>query len=67
LERTYGHRKDGFELLAAETLDRLTLPVSQWLPGRFLDSDMWPVPAQRVERRPMALRMTTRRTRLICR
>jgi hypothetical protein len=51
LERTYVHRKDGFALLAAETPDRLTMPVSQWLPSRYLASYTWPVPAQRVERR----------------
>jgi hypothetical protein len=51
LERTYVHRKDGFALLAAETPDRLTMPLSQWLPSRYLASYTWLVPAQRVERR----------------
>jgi hypothetical protein len=51
LERTYVHRKDGFVLLAAETPDRLTMPLSEWLPARYLASYTWPVPAQRVERR----------------
>jgi hypothetical protein len=51
LERTYVHRKDGFALLAAETPDRLTMPLSQWLPARYLASYTWPVPAQRVEHR----------------
>jgi hypothetical protein len=51
LERTYVHRKDGFALLAAETPDRLTMPLSQWLPARYLASYTWPVPAQRMERR----------------
>jgi hypothetical protein len=51
LERTYVHRKEGFALLAAETPDRLAMPLSQWLPSRYLDSYTWPVPAQRVERR----------------
>jgi hypothetical protein len=51
LERTYVHRKDGFALLAAETPERLAMPLSQWLPSRYLDSYTWPVPAQRVERR----------------
>jgi hypothetical protein len=45
------HRKDGFILLAAETPDRLTMPLSQWLPSRYLASYTWPVPVQRVERR----------------
>jgi hypothetical protein len=51
LERTYVHRKDGFALLAAETPERLSMPLSQWLPLRYLDSYTWPVPAQKVERR----------------
>jgi hypothetical protein len=51
LERTYVHRKDGFALLAAETPDRLAMPLSEWLPSRYLASYTWPVPAQRVERR----------------
>jgi hypothetical protein len=51
LERTYVHLKGGFVLLAAETPDRLTMPLSQWLPSRYLASYTWPVPAQRVERR----------------
>jgi hypothetical protein len=51
LERTYVHRKNGFELLAAETPGRLTMPLNQWLPARYLDSYTWPIPAQRVERR----------------
>jgi hypothetical protein len=51
LERTYVHRKNGFELVATETPGRLTMPLSQWLPARYLDSYTWPIPAQRVERR----------------
>ena len=51
LERTYVHHENGFVLLAAETPSRLTMPLSQWLPARYLDSYTWPVPAQLVERR----------------
>lgn len=51
LERTYVHHTDGFGLLAADTPARLTEPLSQWLPARYLDSFTWPVPEQRVERR----------------
>ncbi len=51
LERTYVHRKDGFRLLAADTPGRLTMPMKEWLPVRYLDSYTWPIPAQRVERR----------------
>src|SRR5213080_2660596 len=51
LERTYVHHPDGFHLLAAETPDRLTMPLDQWLPCRYLASFTWPVPAERVERR----------------
>lgn len=44
LERTYVHRKDGFELLASDMPARLTMPLNQWLPCRYLDSYSWPVP-----------------------
>ena len=44
LERTYVHRKDGFELLASDMPARLTMPINQWLPSRYLDSYTWPVP-----------------------
>lgn len=51
LERTYVHYKEGFDLLASETPSRLTMPLSQWLPSRYLDSFTWPIPTQRIERR----------------
>jgi hypothetical protein len=51
LERTYVHHAGGFDLLASETPGRLTMPLDQWLPARYLASFTWPVPAQRVERR----------------
>ena len=51
LERTYVHHKDGFELLASETPERLTMPLNQWLPLRYMASYTWPVPALRVEKR----------------
>ena len=51
LERTYVHRAGGFELLASETPNRLTMPLDQWLPARYLASMTWPIPKQLVERR----------------
>lgn len=51
LERTYVHHADGFDLLASETPERLTMPLDRWLPARYLASFTWPIPAQRVERR----------------
>jgi hypothetical protein len=51
LERTYVHHEDGFDLLASETPSRLTMPLDQWLPARYLASFTWPVPSQLVERR----------------
>lgn len=51
LERTYVHHKNGFDLLASETPARLTVPLDQWFPARYLVSFTWPVPNQRVERR----------------
>jgi hypothetical protein len=51
LERTYVHHQDGFDLLASETPDRLTLPLNQWLPNRYLASFTWPVPPKLVDHR----------------
>lgn len=51
LERTYVHYPTGFALLAAETPERLTMPLQEWLPSRYLASFTWPVPAQRKEHR----------------
>jgi hypothetical protein len=51
LERTYVHYKDGFALLGAETPERVTMPLNEWFPVRYLASYTWPVPAKRVERR----------------
>lgn len=51
LERTYVHHKEGFDLLASETPSRLTMPLNQWLPSRYLASFTWPVSPQRVEHR----------------
>jgi hypothetical protein len=44
LERTYVHRKEGFELIASDVPSRLTMPMNQWLPCRYLDAYTWPVP-----------------------
>jgi hypothetical protein len=49
LERTYVHHSDGFELLASETPKRLTIPLNQWLPARYLASFTWPVPKNLIE------------------
>jgi len=51
LERTYVHHKDGFDLLASETPSRLTMPLNQWLPARYMASYTWPIPAKKVEQR----------------
>jgi len=51
LERTYVHHKEGFDLLASETPSRLTMPLNEWLPSRYLVSFTWPIPIKRVERR----------------
>ena len=51
LERTYVHHGNGFDLLASETPERLTMPLNQWLPSRYLASFTWPVPSKRVEQR----------------
>src|SRR5574341_1243361 len=51
LERTYVHHADGFALLASDTPSRLTMPLDEWLPARYLASFTWPIPSQPVERR----------------
>ena len=51
LERTYVHQKSGFSLLAAETPERLTMPLSKWLPARYLAQFTAPIPGQRVQHR----------------
>jgi hypothetical protein len=51
LERTYVHHQGGFDLLASEVPERLTMPIDRWLPARVLASFTWPVPAERREAR----------------
>lgn len=50
LERTYVHHADGFELVASETPERLTMPLNKWLPCRYLVSYTWPVSPVRMEK-----------------
>lgn len=50
LERTYVHHSNGFDLLASETPERLTIPLRQWLPCRYLVSYTWSVPVARKEK-----------------
>jgi hypothetical protein len=52
LERTFVHHAEGLDLLAAETPSRLTMPLNQWFPVRYLASYRWPIPPRRTERRP---------------
>ena len=66
LERTYVHHADGFDLLASETPRRLTLPLDEWLPARYLVSFTWPIPAQRIERRDDGFCTTTNPERSTC-
>lgn len=51
LERTYVHHPEGFELLASETPARLTMPLNDWLPARYLASFTWPIPTERIATR----------------
>jgi hypothetical protein len=50
LERTYVHYKNGFALLASDTPERLTMPLKDWFPVRYLASYTAPIPAERVQR-----------------
>src|SRR3954452_20036711 len=51
VQRTFVHRVQGFDLLASETPQRLSMPLDQWLPARYLDSFTWPVPKKLIDRR----------------
>jgi hypothetical protein len=51
LERTYVHHAGGFELLASETPERLTMPLTRWFPVRYHASFTAPVPIERVQHR----------------
>jgi hypothetical protein len=50
LERTYVHHAEGFDLAASETPERLTEPLNQWLPCRYLIPYTGPISPTRVER-----------------
>jgi hypothetical protein len=50
LERTYVHHAEGFDLVASEAPERLTLPLDRWLPNRFLIPYTTPIHAERVVR-----------------
>ena len=51
LERTYVHHTNGFELLASETPERLTMPLNQWLPALYIAQFTAPIPGRRVQHR----------------
>jgi hypothetical protein len=44
LKRMYVHHKEGFDLLASETPERMRMSQQEWLPCRYLVSYTWPVP-----------------------
>ena len=46
LERTYVHRDGKFVLMASDVPERLTLPLSQWLPSRYRVPYTWNVEPQ---------------------
>jgi len=50
LERTYVHHKDGFALLASDMPGRLTMPLTEWFPVRYLASFTAPIPADLVRK-----------------
>jgi hypothetical protein len=50
LERTYVHHNDGFALLAAHTPKRLTMPLPEWFPVRYLASYTAPIPSSLVQK-----------------
>ena len=48
LQRTYVHHSDGFDLMASETPERLTMPLQKWLPCRYLVSYTWPLASKHI-------------------
>lgn len=50
LQRTYIHHSNGFDLMASETPERLTMSLQKWLPCRYLVSYNWPIPSKRIEK-----------------
>jgi hypothetical protein len=50
LERTYVHHHSGFDLLASETPERLTMSLGKWLPCRYLVSYSWPISPKRTDK-----------------
>lgn len=50
LQRTYVHHTNGFDLLASETPGRLTMPLSKWLPCRYMVSYSWAIPTKLVQK-----------------
>ena len=51
LERTYVHQKGSWRLLAGNTPRRISMPLNEWLPARYLASLTAPIPDVPVERR----------------
>ncbi len=51
LQRTYVHHPEGFDFMASETPDRLSMPLQKWLPCRYLVSYNWPVEIKRIEKK----------------
>lgn len=51
LESTYVHTTAGFELLASDAPERLTVPLTEWFPVRYMASYTNPIPQNRVQRR----------------
>jgi hypothetical protein len=51
LQRTYVHHKGTWGLLAENTPSRLSMPLNEWLPARYLASFTAPIPDKLVDRR----------------
>ena len=51
LQRTYVHHPNGFDLMASETPERLSMSLQKWLPCRYLVSYNWPVESKRMEKK----------------
>jgi hypothetical protein len=52
LERTYVHHDSGFELIAAESPNRMNLPLNEWLPNRHRVPYTWTIDTDRIGKQP---------------
>ena len=63
LERTYVHESRRFVLLASDMPERITMPISQWLPNRYRISYTWPLEEEQRQKQPDGITFFNARNR----